>query len=71
MPDFEGTDIVELQPLDVKVPVEFEVTVCTAASTNDGFLPFGYTVVAGSGSSTTEVTAVKYPSGCWYRFSHR
>ena len=62
MPDFEGANIVELQPLDTKVPVQFKVTVCTAVSANDGFIPFGYTVVAGAGSSATAVTAVKYPS---------
>ena len=62
MPDFEGANIVELQPEDTKVPVQFKVTVCTAASANDGFIPFGYTVVAGSGSSVTTVTAIKYPS---------
>ena len=60
MPDFEGANIVELQPLDEKVPVQFKVTVCTAASTNDGFLPFGYTVQGTSAS--TAVTAKKYPS---------
>jgi hypothetical protein len=56
MPDFEGANIVELQPLDVKVPVQFKVTVCTAVSTNDGFIPFGYT------AATVTATAKKYPS---------
>jgi len=56
MPDFEGANIVELQPLDEKVPVQFKVTVCTAVSANDGFLPFGYTAV------TATASAKKYPS---------
>jgi len=55
MPDFEGTGIVELQPLDQKVPVQFKVTVCTGASTNDGYLPYGYSV------ATASVTATKMP----------
>jgi len=61
MPDFEGTGIVELQPLDANVPVQFKVTVCTAASTNDGFIPYGYNVC------TAEVTAKKMPVPRAYR----
>lgn len=56
MPDFETAGLIELQPLDEKVPFQFEVTICTAASTNDGFLPYGYSV------ASAEVTVTKYPS---------
>ena len=56
MPDFEGANIIELQPLDTKVPYQFLVTICTAASTNDGFLPFGYS------AASAVVTVKKYPS---------
>ena len=56
MPDFEGANIIELQPLDTKVPYQFLVTVCTTATANDGFLPYGYS------AASAEVTVKKYPS---------
>ena len=56
MPDFEGNAIIELQPLDEKLPYSFKIEYCTAASANDGVIPYGYTV-----ASITH-TAVKYPS---------
>ena len=58
MPDFEGADIIELQPLDEKLPYSFKVEYCTAASANDGVIPYGYTL----SSASTAITAVKYPS---------
>lgn len=58
MPDFEGSDIIELQPLDEKLPYSFKIEYCTAASANDGVIPYGYTLSA----SSTAITAAKYPS---------
>lgn len=56
MPDFEGSEIIELQPLDAKLPYVFKIEYCTAASANDGVIPYGYTV------TSVATTAVKYPS---------
>ena len=56
MPDFEGSNIIELQPMDTKLPFDFKIEYCTAISSNDGVIPYGYV------ASTVAVTAVKYPS---------
>lgn len=46
MPDFQGTETIRVQPLDVTVPYRFTFTVCTAATSNDGALPFGTTIAS-------------------------
>ena len=46
MPDFIGNDDIIVQPGTYKYPYEFEVTVCSAAGANDGFLPFGRTIAS-------------------------
>jgi len=53
MDDFTGTDRIELRPRDRAIPYSFKITVCSAATANDGMLPFGYTV------SNTSVTVHK------------
>lgn len=44
MPDFKETKRIVLKPYDVGVPFKFEVTICSAADSNDGFIPFGDTL---------------------------
>ena len=44
MPDFLGNDDIIVQPGTSKVAYEFQVTVCSAAGANDGFLAFGRTI---------------------------
>lgn len=48
---FKGTKDIVLQPLSDKVPYSFRVTVCTSATTNDGYIPYNTSVTA------AEVTA--------------
>ncbi len=44
MPDFEGTKAIILQPGDIAVPRQWEFTVCSGSTTNDGALPFEYSI---------------------------
>jgi len=46
MPDFQGNDDIIVQPGTYNYPYEFEITVCSAAGANDGFLPFGRTIAS-------------------------
>ncbi len=61
MPDFEGTKTVILQPNDNGVPYQYEFTVCSASTANDGTLPFGHTIssiaVSAHKIDGTDVTA--------------
>ena len=54
MPDFQGNDDIVVQPGTYNYPYEFEVTVCTAAGANDGFLPYGRSI------ASVEVKAFKH-----------
>jgi hypothetical protein len=54
MPNFRGNKYIIVQPYTYKYPYEFEFTVCSAAGSNDGFLPFGRTI------SSIDITAIKY-----------
>ena len=44
MPQYEGTSVITLQPNDVNVPYQFEFTVCSGTTTNDGGIPAGHTL---------------------------
>ena len=44
MPDFEGFKSIILQPGDHEVPKQWEFTVCSASTANDGALPFGHSI---------------------------
>ncbi len=44
MPQFEGTNVITLQPNDINVPYKFEFTVCSGTTTNDGAIPSGHTL---------------------------
>lgn len=44
MPDFQGNDNIYVQPGTSKAAYEFEITVCSAAGANDGFLAYGRTI---------------------------
>lgn len=61
MPDFEGTDYIIVQPSDDNVPYSFGFSVCTAATANDGSLPFGTSIsnytIAAHKHGTTDVDA--------------
>ncbi len=46
MPDFLGNDDIIVQPATSKAAYEFEITVCSAAGANDGFLAFGRTIAS-------------------------
>ena len=46
MPDFLGNDSIIVQPGTSKYAYEFEITVCSAAGANDGFLAFGRTIAS-------------------------
>lgn len=46
MPDFQGNDDINVQPGTSKYAYEFEITVCSAAGANDGFLAFGRTIAS-------------------------
>jgi hypothetical protein len=46
MPDFLGSEKIIVQPGTSKMAYEFEVTVCSAAGANDGFLAFGRTIAS-------------------------
>ena len=46
MPDFLGNDDIIVQPGTSKAAYEFEITVCSAAGANDGFLAFGRTIAS-------------------------
>ena len=46
MPDFQGNDDITVQPGTSKAAYEFEITVCSAAGANDGFLAFGRTIAS-------------------------
>ena len=42
--NFEGNKSIILQPGDSKKPFEFEVTICSSAISNDGWIPYGTTI---------------------------
>ncbi len=44
MPDFEGTKPIILQPGDFGVPRQWEFTVCSNSTGNDGGLPWGHSL---------------------------
>jgi hypothetical protein len=44
--NFQGKDVVVLQPSDALIPVKFSTPVCTTASANDGSIPYGDTVAS-------------------------
>jgi len=58
MDNFKGHDLIRLQPGDNDVQYDFDITTCTTAIANDGFLPFGRSVssVAVSGYQEDNVT---------------
>jgi len=61
MSDFEGTDIIQLQPSDKDIDFLFELPKCTGVTANDGALPYGSTItdatVKAYDESGTEKTA--------------
>ena len=50
MPNVLGNKNVVIQPLDTKVGITIRVKICSTATANDGYIPWGTTV---SGVSTT------------------
>lgn len=44
MPSFQGHDEIILRPDDTGSQYSFEVTQCSSATANDGFLPYGVSV---------------------------
>jgi hypothetical protein len=44
MPQYEGTSVITLQPYDTNIPYQFEFTVCSASTANDGAIPAGHTI---------------------------
>ena len=46
MPSFEGTQTIILEPDDSNVPDQFEFTVCSASTANDGGIPYGHTITS-------------------------
>ena len=46
MDDFQGTERVLLQPTSADVARSFTFSVCSSATANDGFLPYGATIAS-------------------------
>ena len=42
--DFKGSHYIQLQPGDSNVPYEFKFVACSAATANDGAMPYGATM---------------------------
>lgn len=58
MPNFKTNDKIIIQPYDYDINYEFEVTVCSSLTANDGYLAYGRSVtsVAVSGFAEDKVT---------------
>ncbi len=60
---FSGAKKIDLQPGEVDVPLRMRVTIASASTANDGFLPFGSTLVSHSvtahhGASNSSSTSI-------------
>ena len=44
--DFQGSDHITIWPGDTNMPYRFQVTVATSSNKNNGFLPYGSSVIA-------------------------
>jgi len=44
--NFQGTDIIQIQPGDKNVPVYLRLVACSASTKNDGSMPYGSTVMS-------------------------
>ena len=61
MDSFDGADTINLQPGEIDVPLKMRVTIASASTVNDGFIPFGstlssFTVTAHNGETGTSST---------------
>jgi hypothetical protein len=58
MPNFKGNQKIQLQPYDYAINYEFEITVCSSSTANDGYISYGRTVssVAVSGYAEDKTT---------------
>ena len=60
---FSGSKNINLQPGEIDVPLKMRVTIASASTVNDGFIPFGstlssFTVLAHNGETGTSSTSI-------------
>lgn len=65
MPNVLGNRNIIIQPLDTKIGLTIRVTICSTATANDGYIPFG-TTVSGVSSTVYSETGVDVTSDIVY-----